>query len=234
MAESGLVIENVRAGYGSTIVLEDVTLAVGSGTAISILGRNGVGKTTLLATLMGLATLHAGTVSVGGINVSGMKPGERAAHGLGFVPQQREIFASLTVEENLRIGKRPGQWTLEAIYGLFPGLKDRRSNMGNQLSGGEQQMLAVGRALMTNPSILLLDEPFEGLAPIIVDQLFAALAALRDSGAMSILLVEQHTRHALAFAPRAIVINRGRIVFDGASAALKADPSRLASLCAMD
>lgn len=230
MAEA-LLVSGLRAGYGATEVLEDVSFALEPGTALSVIGRNGVGKTTLLATLMGLATRHAGAIALGGRDLSALPPNRRALAGLGYVPQRREIFPSLTVQENLRIGARPGPWSAERIEGLFPVLAERGANRGDQLSGGEQQMLAVGRALATNPSVLLLDEPFEGLAPVVVRRLHAALTAVRDETGLSIILVEQHAKLALGFAPRVLVMNRGRVVYDGASAALSADPAWLDRLC---
>ncbi len=226
-----LTLVDVRAGYGPTVVLEDFSLSLAEGEKLSIIGRNGVGKTTLLATIMGLTKLHAGSVRIGGGDLSTLRPNRRAHAGLGFVPQQREIFPSLTVEENIRVGARPGAWTLDRLYELFPRLRERRTNMGNQLSGGEQQMLAFARALATNPRVLLLDEPFEGLAPVIVEQLFGTLLRLRDEGGLTIVMVEQHAKLALAFAPRTLVMSRGRIAFDGESRLLIEDPARLDTLC---
>lgn len=230
MAEA-LSLKNVRAGYGATVVLEDLSFDLPLGEKLSVIGRNGVGKTTLLSTIMGLTRLHAGRIELDGRDIAVLRPNRRARVGLGFVPQQREIFPSLTVEENLLVGQRPGAWTLARIYTLFPRLQQRRTNMGNQLSGGEQQMLAFGRALLTNPRILLLDEPFEGLAPVIVEQLFQALLRLRDEERLSVIMVEQHAKLALAFAPRTLVMSRGRIAFDGASRSLIEDPARLDALC---
>ncbi|SMH62506.1 ABC transporter ATP-binding protein [Azospirillum agricola] len=231
MQKAGLSLGNVSAGYGATVVLEDLSFDLAAGEKLSIIGRNGVGKTTLLATIMGLTRLHGGRIGLGDRDIAALRPNRRAQAGIGFVPQQREIFPSLTVEENLLVGLRPGAWTLERIYELFPRLQQRRANMGNQLSGGEQQMLAFGRALLTNPRVLLLDEPFEGLAPVIVEQLFHALLRLRDEGGLSIIMVEQHAKLALAFAPRTMVMSRGRIAFDGASRSLIDDPARLDALC---
>jgi branched-chain amino acid transport system ATP-binding protein len=230
MAET-LSLAHIRAGYGATVVLEDLSFDLTLGEKLSIIGRNGVGKTTLLATIMGLTRLHAGKIGLGDLEVTGLRPNRRARAGFGFVPQQREIFPSLSVEENLAVGQRPGAWTVARIYDLFPRLQQRRGNMGNQLSGGEQQMLAFGRALVTNPRVLLLDEPFEGLAPVIVEQMFAALMRLRDEDQMSIIMVEQHARLALAFAPRTMVMSRGRIAFDGDSRILIDAPARLDALC---
>jgi len=225
-----LTLRGVSAGYGDTVVLEDVNLALAPGESISVIGRNGVGKTSLLATVMGHTTLHAGEVTLGGASLNRVPIFRRARRGLGWVPQEREIFPSLSVRENLMIGSRPGHWTSERVIELFPNLGARLSNMGNQLSGGEQQMLSIARALMTNPSVLLMDEPTEGLAPVIVEALAAVLQRLRGEGALSIVLVEQNSRVALAFSSRAVVMDKGRIVYDGESAALSADPERLAAL----
>jgi len=229
MAEA-LALRHVSAGYGETVVLEDVTLTLAPGESISVIGRNGVGKTTLLATVMGHTTLHRGEVQLHGAALDRVPIFRRARRGLGWVPQEREIFPSLSVRENLTIGARPGHWTLERVFELFPNLAARLSNMGNQLSGGEQQMLSIARALLTNPSVLLMDEPTEGLAPVIVEALSAVLRRLRGEGALSIVLVEQNSRVALAFSSRTVVLDKGRIVYDGASAALSADAARLATL----
>ena len=229
MAEA-LALRQVSAGYGETVVLEDVTLMLAPGESISVIGRNGVGKTTLLATVMGHTTLHRGEVRLNGAALERVPIFRRARRGLGWVPQEREIFPSLSVRENLTIAARPGHWTLERVFELFPNLAARLSNMGNQLSGGEQQMLSIARALLTNPSVLLMDEPTEGLAPVIVEALAAVLRRLRGEGALSIVLVEQNSRVALAFSSRTVVMDKGRIVYDGASAALSADAARLAAL----
>ena len=225
-----LALRHVSAGYGETVVLEDVDLALARGESISVIGRNGVGKTTLLATVMGHTTVHQGEVTLGGVSLERLPIFRRARRGLGWVPQEREIFPSLSVRENLTIAARPGHWTLERVVALFPNLGARLSNMGNQLSGGEQQMLSIARALMTNPSVLLMDEPTEGLAPVIVEALAAVLQRLRSEGALSIVLVEQNSRVALAFSSRTVVLDKGRIVYDGDSSALRADPERLAAL----
>jgi len=227
----GLALHEVSAGYGETVVLERVTLAVPDGGTLAVLGRNGVGKSTLLATVLGHTTLHTGAIAFRGHPIERLRPFQRARLGIGYVPQEREIFPSLNVDENLTVAARAGaRWTRERVYELFPSLAMRRRNMGNQLSGGEQQMLAIGRALMGNPSLLLLDEPLEGLAPVIVDALIAALHRLRQDDGLAIVLVEQHARLALEFATRAIVLDRGRLVYDDASAPLLSDPHRLASL----
>ncbi len=225
-----LELEHVSAGYGETVVLEDVDLALQPGESLSVIGRNGVGKTTLLATVMGHTTLHRGDVRLRGQSLRSLPIHRRAQLGLGFVPQEREIFPSLSVRDNLGIAARPGHWTEARVFELFPNLADRLSNMGHQLSGGEQQMLSIARALMTNPSVLLMDEPTEGLAPVIVEALTAVLLRLGDESALSIVLVEQNSRVALAFSPRTVVMDKGRIVYAGPSAALAADPERLARL----
>ncbi len=225
-----LRLEAVRAGYGETVVLEDIGFAVPERGALAILGRNGVGKTTLLATIMGHTTFHAGSIRYGERQIDRLAPHERNRLGIGYVPQAREIFPSLSVEENLVVAGRPGRWTLERVYALFPRLAERRAHRGSQISGGEQQMLAIARALMGNPSLLLLDEPLEGLAPIIVDTLLKAMQSLIRDDALTVVLVEQSARLALEVTQQALVLSRGRIVYDGASPALLADPQRLAAL----
>jgi branched-chain amino acid transport system ATP-binding protein len=227
---SALELKDVSAGYGETVVLENINLALAPGESISVIGRNGVGKTTLLATIMGHTVLHAGAISFNGLDLARLPPYRRALAGLGFVPQEREIFPSLTVLENLEVGARPGHWTQGRVFELFPNLKERLANMGNQLSGGEQQMLSIARALMTNPSVLLMDEPMEGLAPVIVEALTAVLARLRTESELSIVLVEQNSRVALEFSNRTVVMDKGRIVYDDESAALRDDPERLHQL----
>jgi branched-chain amino acid transport system ATP-binding protein len=228
-----LRLGGVRAGYGPTVVLEDVELGLPERGSLAVLGRNGVGKTTLLGTIMGHTTLHSGSIEFHGASVAHLPVYERSRLGMGFVPQGRWIFPSLTVEENLTVAERPGKWTLERVYELFPRLAERRSHMGNQISGGEQQMLAIGRALMGNPSLLLMDEPLEGLAPIIVDSILLVMERLIREESLTVVLVEQSARLALRVTERAMVLNRGRVVFSGASADLLADSDRLASLIAV-
>jgi len=227
MAERVLDLDNVRAGYGETVVLEDIRLALAPSETVSIIGRNGVGKTTLLATIMGHTTLHSGRVSLHGKDISSLATYRRVTAGLGYVPQEREIFPSLTLRENLEVAARPGTWTMETVYELFPRLAERAENRGNQLSGGEQQMLAIGRALIGNPSVLLMDEPSEGLAPVIVEELARAVKRLSQTSGLAIILVEQNSRLALDIAPRVLVMDRGRIVFDGPSETLRNDPAKL-------
>ncbi len=224
---SALELIDVSAGYGETVVLEDVNLSLAKGESLSVIGRNGVGKTTLLATIMGHTTLHKGALTLNGKSLNRVPIHRRAASGLGFVPQEREIFPSLTVRENLDVGARAGEWTDERLFELFPNLKERLGNRGNQLSGGEQQMLSIARALKTNPSVLLMDEPTEGLAPVIVEALAAAMARLRETG-LTIVLVEQNSRIALEFSRRCVVMDKGRIVYDGPSQPLRDDPEKLA------
>ncbi|NBS59636.1 MAG: ABC transporter ATP-binding protein, partial [Betaproteobacteria bacterium] len=195
-----------------------------------LLGRNGVGKTTLLATIMGHTTFHAGAVEYRGTEMSRMPVHERSRLGIGYVPQTRDIFPSLTIEENLRVAARPGRWPLERVYELFPRLAERRSHLGNQISGGEQQMLSIGRALMGDPALLLLDEPMEGLAPIIVEMLMGALQRLIREEALTVILVEQSAKLALQVTQQVLVLSRGRIIHSGASAELLADPDHLAQL----
>jgi branched-chain amino acid transport system ATP-binding protein len=227
---NGLGLEGVSAGYGETVVLEGISLDLPPGRTLAVLGRNGVGKTTLLATVMGHTRLHGGSIRFAGREISALPPYRRALLGIGFVPQEREIFPSLTVEQNLTVAQRPGPWTLARVYDFFPSLAERRRNHGNQLSGGEQQMLAIGRALMGNPTLLLMDEPLEGLAPVIVDTLLRGLDLLKHEEELALLLVEQHASIALELAPEAIVLDRGLIVFAGASRKLRDDPQRLTSL----
>jgi len=228
-----LALEAVSAGYGEAVVLDDVSLHLGGGDSLALLGRNGVGKTTLLMTLMGLTRLHRGRLRWRGGDLAALPTHARAHAGLGWVPQERHMFPSLTVEEHLTVVSRPGPWDLARAYRLFPRLQERRRHFGNQLSGGEQQMLAIARALMVNPQLLLLDEPMEGLAPIIVQELVAVMRELIADGAMAIVIVEQHARLALSLARRAAVLDRGRIVLQSDSDSLLADPQRLHRLVAV-
>jgi branched-chain amino acid transport system ATP-binding protein len=227
---NAIELKGVSSGYGETVVLEDINLTLAPGECVSVIGRNGVGKTTLLATIMGHTALHKGDVLLEGKSLNRVPVYRRAAAGLGFVPQEREIFPSLSVRENLEVGARPGPWTPERMFELFPNLRERLDNRGNQLSGGEQQMLSIARALLTNPSVLLMDEPTEGLAPVIVETLTAVLVKLRSESGLSIVLVEQNSRVAFEFSDRCVVLDKGRIVYDGASATLRDDPERLAKL----
>jgi len=227
-----LAIEALVAGYGDAVVLEGVDLELRRGETLAVLGRNGVGKTTLMLAIMGHVRCHSGRIALEGRDLGEVAAVGRAGLGIGWVPQERDIFASLTVAENLRVGARPGPFDLARVYRLLPRLEERRRNYGDQLSGGEQQMLAIGRALMVNPRLLLLDEPFEGLAPIIVEQLSGLIAALRDEG-MSCLLVEQHAEAALALSDRAVVFERGRIVCEGGATDLLGRLDELAQLLAV-
>src|SRR6185437_10465364 len=230
----GITLDGVRAGYGETVVLEGVSLSLAARGTLAVLGRNGVGKTTLLATIMGHTTLHGGSIRLGAREMSGLAPHRRARAGIGWVPQEREIFRSLTVDENLAVAARPGRWSAARIHDLFPSLAARRRHYGNQLSGGEQQMLAIGRALMGNPAVLLMDEPLEGLAPVIVDAVLKGIERLKHEDDLAIVLVEQHARQALAATERAIVLERGKIVHEGASSALLAAPKRMAQLMGIE
>ena len=225
-----LALDAVRAGYGDTVVLEGVSLRLAAARTLAVLGRNGVGKTTLLATVMGQTTLRDGSIKLNGREVSALPTYRRSRLGIGFVPQEREVFRSLTVEENLDVAARPGRWTRERVYDFFPSLGERRRNHGNQLSGGEQQMLAIGRALMGNPSLLLMDEPLEGLAPVIVETVLRGLDRLKREDDLALVLVEQHARIALEFAVDALVLDRGVVVYSGPSRPLLDDPDRLARL----
>jgi branched-chain amino acid transport system ATP-binding protein len=221
-----LLLANVTAGYGATVVLEDVSFSLRRGAALAVLGRNGVGKTTLMRTIAGHADRHHGRVLLDDIEIGGAPAWRRARMGVGYVPQERDIFPSLTVLENLTVGSRTGAWTLERIFELFPLLAQRTHNFGNQLSGGEQQMLSIARALALQPTILLLDEPFEGLAPNLVTMLTRVFGELRRAG-LSIVMVEQHARLALGMADEAIVLVRGRIVLQRTSRALLDAPALL-------
>ena len=223
-----LAVQDLRAGYGAAQILHGISLSVAPGQAMALLGRNGVGKTTLLNTLAGLTRQRGGSITLDGVDLTRLAPERRVEAGIGWVPQERGIFRSLTVEENLTAVARPGRWDPAAVYGLFPRLKERRGNWGNQLSGGEQQMLSIARALVLNPKILLLDEPTEGLAPIIVEELFAALTRIiRDEGTAAI-IVEQHAQAILRVTDAAVILDRGAVVHAGPSDALARDADMLA------
>jgi branched-chain amino acid transport system ATP-binding protein len=234
MPETLLATNDLRAGYGDSIVLDGITLELPEGGSLAILGRNGVGKSTLLLTIMGFTRVTAGSIRWRGRDIVRVPSHRRARLGIGWVAQEREIFPSLTVEENLTVAARPGRWDLSAIYALFPRLQERQRNMGNHLSGGEQQMLAIARALTTNPSLLLLDEPLEGLAPIIVDELTDAIGRMMADAGTAIMLVEQHTDVALSLARDAIVIERGTIALRGSSKTLLDDPASLDRLIGLN
>jgi branched-chain amino acid transport system ATP-binding protein len=222
-----LALEGVSAGYGASVVLEDVSLTIGEGDSVALLGRNGVGKTTLLVTLMGLTRVHRGTVRFRGATWTRVPTFRRAQAGIGWVPQERYMWPSLTIEEHLTAVARPGRWTVARVYEIFPRLAERRANFGTQLSGGEQQMLAIARALVLNPALLLLDEPMEGLAPIIVQDLMKVIARLIAEGGMTVVIVEQHAKLALSVTRKAIALDRGRVVHRSSSEALLADPQTL-------
>jgi branched-chain amino acid transport system ATP-binding protein len=225
-----LELRGLCAGYGATVVLEAVDLRIGRGECVAVLGRNGVGKSTLLATIMGHTTVQNGAILFAGHDIGRWPAHRRALAGLGWVPQEREIFPSLTVRDNLAVASRPGAWTTARAFEIFPRLKERARHAGLALSGGEQQMLAIARALVGNPSVLLMDEPFEGLAPIVVEQLAEVIGHLRTDDAMTMVLVEQRTDVALELAGRAVVLERGRVVFNDASARLKDNPELLHAL----
>ncbi len=222
-----LHIERLSAGYGEAVVLKDVSVRVAEGQAVALLGRNGMGKTTLVNSIVGVTRHRAGSISLDGNDITRLRPDQRAHVGVGWVPQERNIFRSLTVEENMTAIARPGRWTLEKVYGVFPRLAERRYNLGNQLSGGEQQMLAVARALILNPRIMLLDEPLEGLAPIIIEELLAVLRRIIREEKLAVILVEQNAHKILGVTDRAIILERGSIVHEGDSAALRANPALL-------
>jgi branched-chain amino acid transport system ATP-binding protein len=226
----GLTLSDVSAGYGETVVLDRVSLMLAPGEALAVLGRNGAGKTTLLTTIMGHTQLHRGSISFNRQDIGALPIYRRALLGLALVPQERLIFRSLTVEENLTAGERAGRWTLGRVYDFFPSLAARRRHRGDQLSGGEQQMLAIGRALMGNPAFLLMDEPLEGLAPVIVDQVLTGLERLKQDKELTFILVEQHAHLALEFAGSAIVLDRGAIVHEGPCRELASNPELMSQL----
>jgi branched-chain amino acid transport system ATP-binding protein len=225
-----LHIDNLTAGYGEAVILHDVCLSLAQGETLALLGRNGTGKTTLINTIAGAARQHGGYILLGGFAFHTLAAHQRAAAGMGWVPQEREIFKSLTVLENLTAVARPGAWTPSRVFEMFPRLAERKSNMGNQLSGGEQQMLAVGRALVLNPKLLLLDEPLEGLAPIIVEELLRAIARITRDEGLSAIIVEQHPQAILAISHQAVVLDQGRVIHSGSASDLLAQPALLDSL----
>jgi branched-chain amino acid transport system ATP-binding protein len=233
MAEVLLTLDDVRAGYGDAVVLDGIAFEIRDGGSLALLGRNGVGKSTLLLTIMGYTLVRRGTIHWRGRDITRLPPHLRARNGLGWVAQEREIFPSLSVEENLMVASRPGRWNLAAVYHLFPRLEERRGSRGNHLSGGEQQMLAIARALMTNPALLLLDEPLEGLAPIIVEELTAAIRRMTADEGTAFILVEQHAEVALSLTDDAIVLERGTIVHRARSQDLLKDQATLDRLIGM-
>ena len=228
-----LQVEGLRAGYGEAVVLDDITFSLAEGQTLALLGRNGTGKTTLINTLVGATRRFAGRITLGGVELQRLPSHARAAAGIGWVPQERNIFKSLTVHENLTAVARPAsgaahaQWTPDRVYQLFPRLAERQGNLGTQLSGGEQQMLAVGRALVLNPRLLLLDEPLEGLAPIIVEELLAAIVRITRDEGLAAIVVEQHPQAILAISQRALVLDHGSVVHHGDAASLAADAALL-------
>jgi branched-chain amino acid transport system ATP-binding protein len=227
VAEPLLALRSVRAGYGDAVVLDDVSLELPEQGSLAVLGRNGVGKSTLLLTIMGYTRIGRGTIAWRGADITSVAPHRRALAGIGWVAQEREVFPSLTVEENLTVAARRGRWDLAAVYRLFPSLAERRTHRGNHLSGGEQQMLAIARALMTNPALLLLDEPLEGLAPIIVEELTRAIRRMTADGGAAFVLVEQHAEIALSMTDQALVLERGAVAHRARSKDLLEDPATL-------
>jgi branched-chain amino acid transport system ATP-binding protein len=221
-----LTVENLDAGYGEAQILFSVDLAVGAGEVVTLLGRNGMGKTTTVRAIMGLIRPRAGRVSFGGVDLTGSAPFRLAQAGIGLVPEGRQVFPTLSVEENLiataasRFG--PARWTLERVYAFLPRLRERKANRGNQLSGGEQQMLAIGRALMTNPKLVILDEATEGLAPIIRQEIWSCLAALKAEGE-SILVIDKNVDALAKIADRHVVLEKGRVAWRGSSDDLRSD-----------
>ena len=222
-----LRIENLSAGYGEAVVLHDISFALGEGQTLALLGRNGTGKTTLINTLAGATRQHGGTITLGGNAVHKLPSHQRAAVGIGWVPQERNIFKSLTVHENLTAVERAGKWNAQRVYEMFPRLAERKGNLGTQLSGGEQQMLAVGRALVVNPTLLLLDEPLEGLAPIIVEELLRAIRRITRDEGLAAIIVEQHPQAILAISDEAVVLDHGSVVHADHAATLRTQPEVL-------
>jgi len=228
--QMALRLQGIHAGYGELNILENINIEIPAKTSLALLGRNGVGKTTLMSTIMGHATLHSGSIELFGKPIQSLPVYERSRLGIGYVPQTRDIFPSLTVEENMLVAARPGRWPLERVYELFPRLAERKDNMGNQLSGGEQQMLAVGRALICDPSLLLLDEPLEGLAPVIVQMLMDVIKKLIREENLTVILVEQSAKLALQVTDQVLVLNRGQVTHQGKSSELLSQPEQLAKL----
>jgi branched-chain amino acid transport system ATP-binding protein len=218
-----LSLDRLKAGYGEAVVLAEISLRLDCGQSLALLGRNGMGKTTLINSIVGVTRYRSGVIRLAGRDITKLPPEERARAGVGWAPQERNIFRSLTVHENLTAVALPGPWTPQKVYAIFPRLAERKANLGNQLSGGEQQMLAVGRALVLNPKIMLLDEPLEGLAPIIVEELLSALNRIIREEGMSAILVEQNSQKILGVTDRAAILERGAIVHEAASAELRAD-----------
>ena len=234
MADPLLVLREVSAGYGEATVLDRISFDIPVNGSMAVLGRNGVGKTTLFLTIMGYTQLHSGKIIWRGGAITTTPSHRRAQLGIGWVPQERDIFASLSVQENLVVASRPGRWTLDAVFGLFPRLAERRQNMGHQLSGGEQQMLSIARALMTNPALLLLDEPLEGLAPIVVEELAAAIQRMMSEEGTAVVLIEQHADIALSLTKDVIVLERGTIIHRGKSDLLLRDATLLDRLVGLN
>ena len=222
-----LRVDKLRAGYGQAVILDNVSFSLRAGETLALLGRNGTGKTTLINTLAGATRQHAGTIRLGDADLHKLPSHARAAAGIGWVPQERNIFKSLTVHENLTAVARPGRWTPDRVYEMFPRLAERKGNLGTQLSGGEQQMLAMGRALVVNPKLLLLDEPLEGLAPIIVSELLKAISRITREEGLSAIIVEQHPQAILAISDQAVVLDHGSVVHSDTAAALRSNPELL-------
>lgn len=231
---SALEIRNLHGGWGSTTVVENISLSLAVGETVSVIGRNGVGKSTLLELIVGRAQRHAGEIRLGNVDIAQKPTFQRSGCGLGYVPQEREVFPSLTVRENLSVAARPGMWNEERLFGVFPGLAARRNSLGWQLSGGEQQMLSIARALMGNPKVLLMDEPTEGLAPVVVEQLIAAIRAVVAGSQLACLLVEQRVDVVLELSSRCLIMDRGRVIHQAASPFLRENPDQLARLIGLE